>query len=249
MTTLPTPHTNTAPIAPMDSGAWGAIENLETTDLLVPKIFHQQALSKFVSDGKARPGDFCDSLTGEILAKKEDKLEIVIFGTFKTMVIETYNPVRDQFDYKETITITPDNAREWASVGLMAETPEGKLKYNLQYNFYCLLPSRLAELPYVLTLGSTKTRVAKKLNTMLYKLSQMKRPGASVVFELTSKQEKNDRGSWFGIEISQGRNAESNELAIAHAWYVKSQSQKFTVVEEELASTTETESEEDDINY
>lgn len=246
---IPAVATTRAPSTDMNSGGWGAIENLETTDLLVPKVLHQQALSKFVQEGKARPGDFCDSLTGDVLAKKDEALEVVIFGTFKTMLIESYDPVRDQYKYKETVTITPDNAREWASVGLTADTPEGKLKYNLRYNYYCLLPAKLAELPYVLTLGSKKTRAAKKLNTMLYKLSQLKKPGAAVVFELRSTAEKNERGSWFGIDIGQGRNTESNELAIAHAWYLKSQSQKFTVVEEETAVATEADNEEDDINY
>jgi len=68
---------------------------------------------------------------------------------------------------------------------------------------------------------------------MLLKLSQNKKPGAAVVFELESTVEKNDRGSWFGLEITQGRNTTAEELLRAHAWYVKSKSEKFVVVEEE----------------
>jgi hypothetical protein len=67
---------------------------------------------------------------------------------------------------------------------------------------------------------------------MLSKLSQLGKPGASVVFDFTSTTEKNDRGSWAGLEVTQGRNATPDELVAAHAWYVKSKSQKFVASEE-----------------
>ena len=213
---------------------WGAIETMETTDLLFPKIYHQQAMSKFVADGNARPGDFCDSLTGALLAKKEDKLSVIIFGAFKTMVISKQQ--NGQFVLDKIVTILPENAREFASKPLTEEIAGVTYKNNLQYNFYCLIAGKEAELPYVLSLGSTKTKAAKKLNTMLYKLSALKLPGASVVFDLSSTTEKNDKGSWAGLEITQGRDATQAELLRAHAWYLKSKSQKFVVVEEEASA-------------
>lgn len=215
------------------NGNWGAIENLETTDLLVPKIYHQQAMSKFVAEGLARPGDFCESITGTVLAKKEEKLEVIVFGSFKTMVISKFDPAKNQFTLDEIVTIVPENAKEWANKPLTEELNGIKWKYNLQYNYYCLIPNKINEIPFVLSLGSTKTKAAKKLNTMLLKLSQNRKPGAAVVFELESTVEKNDRGSWFGLEITQGRNTTAEELLRAHAWYIKSKSEKFVVVEEE----------------
>ena len=215
------------------SGNWGAIEELETTDLLVPKIFHQQAMSKFVSEGKAIPGDFCDSLTGEVLAKKAEKLPVIIFGCFKTMIISKFDVSKNKFEYDKTVTILPTNAREWANKPFMEEINGEKWKYNLTYNYYCLLPDRITEIPFVLSLGSTKTKAAKRLNTMLLKLSTIKKPGAAKVFELTSVVEKNDQGSWFGLEITEGRNSTMEEVLRAHAWYLKSKSEKFVVVDEE----------------
>lgn len=218
---------------------WGAIEDTETTDLQVPKIFHQQAMSKFVSNGLARPGDFCDSLTGEILCDKENKLEVIIFGSYKTMVITTLDPMANRWKLKEIVTITKETAKYWAEKPLTESTEEGDFRYTLQYNYYCLLPSKINELPFVLTLGSTKTKVAKKLNTLIFKLAQLRRPGASVVFELASIPEKNERGSWFGLEVTQGRDTEAQELLRAHAWYLKSMSQKFVVVDEQDNSDDE----------
>lgn len=221
------------------SASWGAVEGLETTDLLVPKIFHQQAMSKLVADGKAKPGDFCDSLTGDVLAGKESKLEVIIFGSYKTMVISKYDAFSKKFKLDRIVTITPENAKEWATVPFEEVVDGVDVKNSLQYNYYVLIPGKVNEIPYVLSLGSTKTRAAKKLNTMLYKLSQLKRNGASVVFELHNVVEKNDQGSWFGLEIKQGRNATPEELMRAYAWHVKSKSSSFKVVEEESASSTE----------
>jgi len=224
--------------AEVTAGDWGVVEELETTDLLVPKIFHQQGLSQFVTDGKAQAGDFCDSLTGEILAKREDKLEIIVFGSYKTTIVSIYDERAKKYQLKEIITHLPENAKQLAELPMEEETSEGKIRRNTYYNLYCLIPSKIAELPFVLSLGSTKTKAAKKINTMIFKLSQQKKPGAAVVFELTSVTEKNDKGTWYGIEVNQGRWTTPQELMRAHAWHVKSKTQKFNVAEEEAANSS-----------
>ncbi len=213
---------------------WG-IEDIETTDLLVPKIFHQQAMSKFVSDGVARPGDFCDNLTGEILCKKEESLQVIIFGAFKTLVVSKWDNSKNKFEYQETITVTPENAREIASLPFTEEKDDGsKYKNSLYYNFYCLIPSKIDQLPFVLSMGSTKTQAAKKINNFRYNLTQvLKKPPVARVFELNSVQVENDQGKWFGVEVKEGRDTTQIEMMKAYAWYTKSKSQKFTVVEEE----------------
>lgn len=230
-------------------GDWGAIEDMETSDLLVPKIFHQQAMSKLVAAGTARPGDFCDSLSGEVLAKKDDKLEVIIFGSFKQMVITKFDPFKKGYALEKIVTIQPENAKEWAMKPLSEETDEGMFKYNMQYNYYCLIPGRMDQLPYVLSLGSTKTKAAKKLNTIFYNMNQKKKPSAAIVFEVRSVEESNDRGKWFGVDIAQGRASTEEELFRAHAWYLKSKSQKFVVVEEETAEAVESREEEEDTPY
>ena len=82
ITTQPAEKAGTPAPAVLDpNNAWGAADNIESSDLLVGKIFHQQALSKFVQDGKAQAGDWCDSLTGEVLAKKDVGLPVIIFNS------------------------------------------------------------------------------------------------------------------------------------------------------------------------
>ena len=228
---------------------WGAITELEATDLLVPKVFHQQALSEFASAGKAKAGDFCDSLTGEVLAKREDKLEVIVFGTYKTVQVSKLNKANNKWEFEKTITIIPEVAREWANRPFTEEVGSDTYRNALYYNYYVLLPAKLTELPFVLSLGSTKTKAAKKLNTMLFKLSQLKRNGASVVFELKSIEEQNDQGKWWGIEVLQGRNSTAEELTRAYAWHMKSKSQKFATAEESGGAVVSGEKFEDEIPF
>jgi hypothetical protein len=225
------------PMVPESSG-WGAIEDIDAGDLLVPKIYHQQAISKFVEAGNARPGDFCDSFTGNVLAAKDSKLEVIVFGSFKTMVISRLDPRTQKFLLDRIVQITPQNAAEFARKPFVEEFNGESFKNSLTYNFYCLVPSLINELPFVLSLSGTKTKVAKKLNTMLVKLNQQSKPGASVVFELRSIQEKNDSGSWFGIEVTQGRNSTPEELKIAYNWYLKSRTTKIVAGDDHAEHAT-----------
>lgn len=219
------------PAAISDSN-WGAIEGLDANDLLIPKIFHQQSTSKFAKDGLAKVGDWCDNLTGDVLAKKDEDLEVIIFGVFKTMVISKKPLGQGKFKLDKIVTITPENAMDWIDKPFIEEIHGDSIKYSLTYNFYCLLPSKVKELPYVLSLASTKVKTAKKINTFLLKLQQSKKPGASRVFNLKSIQQSNDQGDWFGIDVSPGRESTTEELMRAHAWYLKSKTQKFVTQEE-----------------
>jgi len=224
--------------AAVNSATWGAVEQMDGADLLVPKIYHMQAMSKFVADGNAKPGDFCDSLTGKVLATKDKPLEVIIFGMYKTMIVEKHDPYSNKFKLDKVVTITPDNTLEYANKPFTEDTDEGQVKNSLHYNFYCLIPGN-TDLPYVLSLGSTKTKSAKKINTILSKVSNAGKPGASVVFNLSSVTEKNDRGSWFGLEVNQGRNSTPEEMQAAYNWYTKSKSQKFVAAEEDSEDHTE----------
>ena len=64
---------------------------------------------------------------------------------------------------------------------------------------------------------------------MLTTLEGLNMTGASFVFELTSIVEKNDRGSWFGLEVKQGRKTTPEEMSIAYKWYTKSKMQNLVV--------------------
>jgi hypothetical protein len=227
------------PPALPESANWGAIEDIDADDLLVPKILHQQALSKFAADGLSRPGDFCDSFTGEVLAAKDSKLEVIIFGSFKTMLISKFDQAKRDYVYERTIPITKQNAYELSKKPYYEDIGGESYKNSKQYNFYCLIPSKIQDLPFVITFAGKKCKTAQKINTMIALLNQHNRPGAGVVFELKSISEKNDSGAWFGLEVKQGRDTTPEELKIAHQWYLKSRTTKIVAADEHAVVSEE----------
>ena len=60
----------------IDLAEWGT-PDVDATDVVIPKILAQQGLSKFVTEGKAKFGDFCNSLTGEVLGDLSKPISLV----------------------------------------------------------------------------------------------------------------------------------------------------------------------------
>lgn len=218
-----------------ESAGWGAIEDIDAGDLLVPKILHQQATSNFAKEGISRPGDFCDSFTGKILAAKDSKLEVIVFGSFKTLAVSKYDEASRKYKFERTVTVTRQNAAELGRKPFYEDIDGESFRNSLQYNFYCLLPSAIEDLPFIITFEVMKKKTAQKLNTMIALLDQHGKPSAAVVFEFRSVAEKNDKGSWFGIDVKQGRNTTPEELKIAHQWYLKSRTTKIVAADEHVA--------------
>lgn len=213
----------------ISDSAWGASESNEASDLLVSKLFHQQAISKQVSEGNAAAGDWCDSVTGEVVCKKDSPLQILVFHSKKNLLRSKLDTERGKYKWFRTEDLTPENA----NLPFKEDTPEGSFMNQIQYNFFCLLVGKVEEMPYVLSLSSTKTRTAKKLNTMFQKLARLKKPSASLVIELTSVKESNESGSWLGLEVKAGRSATADELKIAFDWYQTLKTSKVRVHEGE----------------
>lgn len=200
--------------ATIESG-WGAAEGNDQKDLLVSKIYQQQAISKMVDAGKAQVGDWCDSVAEEVICKKDSPLEIIVFHSYKNLLVSKFDHVSNRFKWVRTETLGAHNAdREFEE-----ETQEGRMRNQIQYNFFCLLPSRIDDLPMVLSMSSTKTKTAKKLNTFFQKLRQRNKPSAAYVFLLKSEKVQNDQGTWMGIDVLQGRATTKEELQAAYDWY------------------------------
>lgn len=214
------------------AGTWGAAENLDSNDLVIAKIYHMQGTSALVVAEKAQPGDWCHSITEEVLVKKEKHLSLIIFDSYKNIIVSTKGKNDKKWKFKEYIDATPENVLlPWEEVD--ANDPfGGSIKRNLQYNYFCIIADRPAELPFVISLSSTKVKVAKKLNTMLATLSQvLKKPSAAYIFNFLSVKESNDENTWYSAEISQGPATPNELLAVAKHWYDKLKTTKVVVRE------------------
>lgn len=209
--------------------AWGASEMIDAKDIQISRISQQQALSKLVEAGKANPGDWCDSLSGEVLAKKDETLKVIIFNANKKLLIHKGFP-GEKLEYVESQDVTEENVNlPWSQ-----DLPNGEvLQRHMQYNYFCLLEGKVNDIPYILSFTSSKIKTAKKLNSMLIKLKSQNRPSPAVVFELKSTRETGDKGSWFGVDVQVGRDTTFEELSVAKERYMQSRSTSVRVSQDD----------------
>ncbi len=211
------------------AGTWGAGESTEASDILLPKIFLMQGMSDLVSAGDARPGEFRDSITGELLTDDKGNLDVAVFHSFKTWQIFKAVGGNKEFDRREDYTVENANAPyNWR---------EGGVDYHRDkvFHFYCLLPSKIDDLPYVLSLSRTSTQGAKQLATIFAKLQRMKQPSAAVVVTLTAVKQQNDKGTFYVVNAKQSRRSTTAELAACRSWYdeIRASQTKYKVDEED----------------
>lgn len=193
---------------------WGAGEGLAAEDLLIPKILLMQKMSDLVDQAKAKPGEFRSSITGELLGDEKKPVEVIVFDSFKNWLIFENN------EFKEVLP--------WTGERLLWE--EGTIKRQLSYNFYCLLTSKIDDIPHLISLKGTSTKAAKTLMTAFARLGRIKKPSAAKTFKLGCHQEKNDKGSYYVIDVLEGRDTTPQEIALAKSWCADIRQSRVAVV-------------------
>ncbi len=192
--------------------SWGASQGLDKSDLQVPKLLLTQAMSEAVADGKAKPGDFINSLDGTVLGNKDKPVEVIVFRSGKTIQVFNGN------DYLRT---EPFNAM---TAAMLYDKSEGDMIHkHVIMNFSCLLPKDIkdgAAFPIVTSFKKTSLGAGKKLSTLLIKLDMMKKPSAAKTFLISCNQQENDKGKFFVMDVSMGRDTTSAELEEAKIWFM-----------------------------
>jgi len=231
-------------VGTQQDGAWGS-ENIDSEDIIVPRIMLMQAMSELVSDGHASLGQYIDSLNKDrVIAEKDKTFDVIVFGSDKKIMVNKNNEFEGFEDY------TPDYVYEEVDAG------GNVVNRNLLTQFYVLLVSDIEAgeaFPYVLSFTKTSTKEGKKLATLIKKLSMFKKPSAAKVFTIGSKQESNDKGKWFVPTVAMGRDSTSEEMSQAYDFYkALMQTNNFKVddsdIKKEETETTEVQDSKEDMS-
>jgi hypothetical protein len=182
---------------------WGQAD-MSSQDMIIPKILCMQGLSDLVSEGKAKMGDFADSLSGEVIGSIDKPVKIIPFHMEKIYIIsKKESGDRFEFDRIESV--------EGQNYPFEDEVNGVKYKYEYCMQFYCLRPEDTT-LPYVVSFKSTSLRSGKVLSTQMF----VRNRAAGLVppaytMELGGKKEKNDKGTFIIMEAKQAEKT-SDEL-------------------------------------
>ena len=223
MTTDVTTTQNNLPAEPPMDQAWGS-ENIDSSDILVPKILCAQAISESVVMGEVGLGTIYESIDKTVLADynakdsaKTEDLEIIAFSSYKTWVVTVDK------EYEGTYPYNPENSN-W----LKEEQVEGKfIVRDLVNNFFVILPKELKEggadsvFPYLLPLKRSSYKAGQKISTTATKLAKKSKPIASVVFKLsrTMGEHKESKGKYFIVDSVYSRDTTPEEMKVAYEWY------------------------------
>lgn len=210
-------------------GAWGG-EQIGNDDILIPKLLLMQPMSELVTDGIAKIGEFRSSLeTDKVLADDKNALNVIIFGSFKNWL---------EFKDGEYLTTKPF-AADNASLPREEILPDGSvMTRTLVLNYYGLNVTDIEKgepFPFVLAFKSTSMTAGKTIGTHIKKLQMFKKPSAAKVFQITSKKEQNDKGTFFVPTVTVGRDSTQAELVAAYEWYKVLSKAKVRVDDSDVA--------------
>lgn len=221
-----------------DLGEWGT-GDISSRDLVIPKILAMQGLSELVSEGKAKLGDFVDSVSGQVLGSIDKPVEFIPFHMDKVWIVSRKKKGESKFEFERYEAVTP------ANMDLPFEAAEGDdtIKYEYTLQFYVLLPEDTS-MPYVISFKSTSLRGGKVLSTQMFVRNRAAGliPPAYIM-ELTGKKEKNDKGTFITMEARPKGKTPDSLLAECLNWYkvIKSGGAKVAAEKPESHSTaTET---------
>lgn len=197
-------------LATLPEGAWGAADEMTADDFLIGKALIMQALSEMVTEGEASPGQYRNSLTGELYADVDETFDAICFFRDLTWV------VFEGGEYKETIPVKDENRR--------LPIEEGDIRRDKTFNFYLLSVNDLAEnpgsaAPVILSLKRTGVRTAKAIQTFFGNLAADKKPSAAYVIRLGTKKVKGEKGTYHVATFNPGRETTKEEQLVAYKWY------------------------------
>jgi len=226
-------------VLPEDQACWGT-EEITSLDMRLPNLRMVQAQSEIVTDGEAQPGDFINSLTGEIHGfPKRGKtdacpINIVPIYLYKSWVIYSKKSTATKYDYSHIEPYTVANASKPRTSTL----GDLDIQNRETINIICMLEKDLGNSsagPFCISFNMTSLSAGKDIATKLMLVQRAKLPACSATFTISSVTKTNDLGTFFiakviGYKETKDWKTYSSDL---YQWYLAFK--KGTLIVEEEA--------------
>ena len=195
---------------------WGAPQ-ITARDVAIPKILAMQAMSKPVTDGEAKFGEFRDSLNGVVVGDINNPIEFIPFFMEKVFVVMAEE--KGTFRFRKQVPITAANEdHAYEAVGEDG-APE---KWFRTQNFYCLSPKEIKDgtaIPFMISFRSSSARAGQKIGTQMFmKNPKAGKSPAGAVMELSGAKTSNDKGTFIVMDARWKRDSTRPEVAEAFEW-------------------------------
>jgi hypothetical protein len=192
-------------------------------DVTVGRLSVQQPLSQLVQTGATKPGDIVNLLNEEVVGNKEKAVDFVIINSFKYWI------EKEGDTFISRTPATNPNEKPWE---------EGSITRTYHHSFYALLVEDMKEgfaMPVEISFRSTDLASARKISTYILKLIMAKKPHWSKIFSMNTVLKQKEKYSWYGSNITLGRDATKEEMEMTANWHeiLKSKQTKVSHIEDE----------------
>lgn len=215
-------------LAAVNMNEWGDVI-VEAKDLILPRILLQQAMSESVKQRTAMSGDYVNSLQGSVCSDKDGLVKVLPFYCRQSYTVEKFNGKK--FEFHKIDPYVPGEQRPFE------ETVEG-VRYKNVHNYEFFVMTEEGGTPAIVSFKSTSHKTGKKLFNLMYlqNPAQKKTPANNWI-NLGRKEETNDMGTFWIMDISVGKESTQEERTNCLQWISTIKQSDFKVAEEKQENT------------
>lgn len=209
-------------------------EQIDTDDLIIPKLLLMQGQSEFVNDGKAESGDLV-KYPSAVKVSEVNRKEKTNAGTLfipltytKSWVIS--EKVGNKYEFRRVEPFTPansdaewefkENGTDWRRdksievYGLLKTDVEHEAKMKASGDF----DMEKALMPVVVSFRRTSYKSGRKIVTHFAKAKKYNVPAYVNMFKVAAHQETNELGTYYVLDIDEGGKTDKAAFDSCNEW-------------------------------
>lgn len=222
------------------AGGWDT-EVVDTKDIIIPKILLMHGTSDLVKKGERNQGEIIKSTSGDVVAKRNEKVSVIVFDKWKDWRIMKKNPQSGRYEYVRVEQWTPENDDAPWDYEENGET----YRRDKTMNFYAVLANEAQAgnaFPVRLAFTRTAFKAGLKIADAYARALMDKQPPTRQVFKIGSELVNGKEETYFAFTTELGEATTPEQKAAALQWrsVVQAAKKNNSIVDHEVDETAET---------
>lgn len=186
---------------------------VDSSDIVMSKVMMMQGLSQLVMDGKAKFGDFVDSVTEEIIGSIDKPITFVPIHYTKVWIVR--KKVGTEYEYSHTEPVTFANKFEY-------EYFDNGIEYKRSpvHKVFAFINGNTS-MPSIIDFKGMSGRTGKQLATQAWTIgAQQEELPFYNNYELSGIKDKNEKGTFVVLKVSKSNPTDPKTRLAAYKWLI-----------------------------
>lgn len=216
------------------AGGWDT-EVVDTKDIIIPKILLMHPTSEMVKKGTRNQGEIIKSTSGDVVAKRGETFDVIVFEKWKEWRIMKKNPTSGRFEYVRLEPWTSEND----SLPWDFEENGVPFRRDKTMNFYGVLAKEADggnAFPVKLSFVRTGFKTGLKIADAYARALMEKQPPTRQVFKIGSELVNGKEETFFAFTAEAGQATTDAQKSAALQWrqVVQLAKKNNTIVDHEV---------------